>query len=277
MDKTENSYIEYVYKTVDEKELKLSFLPPIKNEYEYAPIYFLIPGGGWHTCVKESMIDFSKTSVDILRNSGFAVVSIEYRTANDNIKINHILEDCFDAIGYLSTQKEKLKIDTDRIVVSGHSAGGHLALMLGYANGNLFTKNYDFNDSLAKVVVIAALSPATVLYDQPTKKNIGFGINYLFLNPNDLNERKSVSPIDCVNNSSPSTILFAGSADPLIYYESSLMLHKKLNENNVDSKLVISENAGHSFEKLKDSEEPTISFEAIQMELADFVLKRINN
>ena len=270
---SKNLAIDLVYKNIDDKDLELTFLPPINKIYEKSPVYFLIPGGGWHTAKRESMIDFSKLSVDMLRDKGFAVVAIDYRTANEQIKICDIICDCFDAIGFLAEYSENLQIDVQKIVVSGHSAGAHLALMVANANGNQFTNQYNFDKNLAKVTVVAALSPATVLYEEEYQKTIGFGINYLFKNPDDLDERKKASPIEYVSALSPSTILFAGTSDPLIYSKSSEILYDKLVSNKVNSKLVLSKNAGHSFEKLTGEKEPSISFEEIQKLLVYFVLE----
>lgn len=269
----ENSAIDLVYKNIADKDLKLTFLHPSNKIHKKSPIYFLIPGGGWHTAERYSMINFSKLSVEKLRNKGFAVVAIDYRTANDQIKICDIIGDCFDAIGFLAENSEELQIDTKKIVVSGHSAGAHLALMIANANGNQFTNRYDFNKNSAKVISAAALSPATVLYEEEYQKTIGFDINYLFENPDDLAERKKASPIEYISDSSPSTILFAGTLDPLIFSKSSEIFYDKLVLARVNSKMILSENAGHSFEKISDDKQPSISFEEIQKILIDFVLE----
>lgn len=272
---SKNEAFDLVYKNINDKVLELTFLPPLNKIYEKSPVYFLIPGGGWHTAKRESMIDFSKLSVDMLREKGFAVAAIDYRTANEQIKICDIIGDCFDAMGYLAEHSESLEIDVQKIAVSGHSAGAHLALMLAYADGNRFTKQYDFNKISAKIKVAALLSPATVLYEEEYGKTIGFGISYLFKNPDDLDERKKASPIEYVSDLSPSTILFAGTSDPLIYPKSSEILYDKLNLYKVNCKMVLSENAGHSFEKLSEDNEPSVSFEQIQKMLVEFVVENI--
>ena len=265
---------EITYKVIEDRELKMTFLPPTNKKYKNAPLYFIIPGGGWHSAIKESMIEFSQISVDMLREKGFAVASIEYRTANDTVKMCDILEDCFDALGYLCANSTQLRIDTSKIVTSGHSAGAHLALMLAYADGNLFTKSYNFTNETAKIIAVAALSPPVVLYEKDYPKTLGFGINDLFKNPADLTERKTASPIEYISASSPPTILFASTSDNLVYHISSELLCDKLIKENVKTKLVICENGGHSFEKVGERE-PSISFESIQIMIVDFVMELI--
>ena len=262
-----------VYKTVGDRQLQMTVISPLHKKYRKAPVYFLIPGGGWHSADRQSMIDFSESSVKALLENGFAVVSVEYRTVDGQVKISDVVGDCFDALGYFCAHSEAMETDTDRIVLSGHSAGGHLALLLAYADGNIFTDHYDFSRDPYKITAVAALSPATVLYEEKYPNTIGFGISHLFADSDDLAERKEVSPIEYVHPLCPPTALFAGSKDPLIDCNSSRLLYKALQDNSVDASLILSEGAGHSFEKVSD-EEPTVSFEEIQEMLVAFVMKQ---
>lgn len=271
MPKTNAESGEYIYKTVTGKNLRFTFLPPLCEKFKGAPLYFLIPGGGWRSADMKSMINFSNQSVDALRKNGFAVISIEYRTVDTQIKISDSITDCFDALGFICENSADFNIDIKRIVLSGHSAGAHLALMLSYADGKFFTNNYDFDSIDFKVMTVAALSPATILYEVGCPKTIGFGTDYLFLNPNDLEERKKASPIEYVNPNCPPTILFAGTKDNLIYCQSSQLLYSKLKENYVKSRIILSVNAGHSFEQISADENPSISFDEIQNQLTEFV------
>nr|MCR4718346.1 hypothetical protein [Bacillota bacterium] len=78
-----DSEIDLTYKCIGERELTFTFLPPEETIYKLAPLYFIIPGGGWHTESRQSIIDFSNESVSALRKYGFAVVSIDYRVTED--------------------------------------------------------------------------------------------------------------------------------------------------------------------------------------------------
>ena len=91
-----------VYKNTPQRDLMLTFLPPIKRRYEKAPVYFIIPGGGWHHEERQSMIEFSIQSVEALRNEGFAVVSIDYRVCGEGVVMSEIIADCFDAARYIA-------------------------------------------------------------------------------------------------------------------------------------------------------------------------------
>ena len=66
-----------------------------------------------------------------LLDSGFAVVSIDYRLAPET-KLPGIIEDVQDAFRWIRASADKLHIQTDRLVVCGGSAGGYLTLMTGF-------------------------------------------------------------------------------------------------------------------------------------------------
>ena len=260
------------YKKTGDSELKLTFLPPEKTVYKSAPLYFVIPGGGWHTETRQSMLDFSEESVSALRKRGFAAVSIDYRVTKDGVtNMYDILEDCFDALSYVCDNSVKLGIDADNVILSGHSAGAHLALMLGYCNPEKFSKN----KKNYTVKGIAAMSAPTVLYDKGTN-NLADSLKKAFKNCEYEKAAKDLSPIEYVKSDCPPTLLCAGTSDYLVFATSSEMLYKKLLENNAETDIMLSVCGGHSFEKVLDSIEPSIKMKDIQLKIAEFALSHIS-
>ncbi len=73
-----------------------------------------------------------RTLRDDLIDSGYAVVSIDYRLAPET-KLAAILDDVRDAFAWIRSEGPKaFAARTDRIAVLGGSAGGYLALCSGY-------------------------------------------------------------------------------------------------------------------------------------------------
>ncbi len=263
---------DFIYKKAGGADLELTFLPPEKNIYKQAPLYFLIPGGGWHTENRQSMIDFSGKSVTELRKKGFAVVSIDYRVTEDGkTNVYDILEDCFDALSYVCTNSEKLKIDTDNIILSGHSAGAHLALIIGYCDCAKFSKNR----KNYKIRGVAAMSAPTALYDNKTH-NLSDSVSALFRNCDFDKAAKETSPIEYASKSCPPTLLCAGTSDYLVFAVSSEMLCKKLIENNAEADIILSVGGGHCFEKVHGSIEPSVSMNEIQSKITEFAISHID-
>lgn len=267
-----NGREELIYKTASNKNLMLTFLPPIEKKYEYAPLYFIIPGGGWHSENRQSILDFSCISVQSLREQGFAVVAIDYRVCSDGVIMQDIITDCFDALRYIVNYRETLKIDKNRIITSGHSAGGHLALMLAYAPKDNFYDGYEFSPEFT-VVATAPMSPVTDLAD--TSLHNLRDLSDVFDGKFDKEELIKMSPITYVSKTVPPTILFAGTCDYLIFPTSSQLMYKKLKENGIESEIVYSHGGYHCFEKIIDGIEPSISIKEVQEKITEFVIKHI--
>ncbi len=273
--KNELSASGLIYKEAEGRRLSLIFLPPLNKLYDRAPVYLIIPGGGWHEESKESMLEFSAASVMSLRKKGFAAVSIDYRVSSESgVGIEEIISDCFDAARYLSHNREKLEIDTFRIAVSGHSAGGHLALMLAYAPQDIFRKGSVLTDRF-KVIVAAPLSAPTILYDKDMEQTLNIDTGHVLKNEKNGYLSVKASPYTYVTSESPATILCAGTSDRLVFSNSSELLYKKLSDYGVKCRLVLSKCGGHCFEQMHESIKPDPSHEDIQKLISDFIIENI--
>jgi len=263
-----------VYKNTPQRDLMLTFLPPTEKKYEKSPVYFIIPGGGWHNETRQSMIDFSATSVEALRKEGFAVVSIDYRVCGEGVVMREIITDCFDAARYISHFADILGVDKNCFVLSGHSAGAHLALMLSYTPEACFKGEYDFNDDFS-IKAVAAMSAPTMLYDNNT--NNLRDICDAFIGCDTTEERKQMSPMSYVSELCPPTFLCAGTSDYLVFSKSSERLYENLQECNVPCELKLSVGGGHSFEKMHKDIVPSIEMEELQRMITSFILQYAEN
>ena len=263
-----------VYKNTPQRELMLTFLPPTEKKYKKAPVYFIIPGGGWHVVTRQSMIDISEISVEELRNEGFAVVSIDYRVCGEGVVMREIITDCFDAARYISHFADILGVDKNCFVLSGHSAGAHLALMLSYTPEACFKGEYDFNDDFS-IKAVAAMSAPTMLYDNNT--NNLRDICDAFIGCDTIEERKQMSPMSYVSELCTPTFLCAGTSDYLVFSKSSERLYENLQECNVSCELKLSVGGGHSFEKMHKDIVPSIEMEELQRMITSFILQYAEN
>lgn len=94
---------------------------------DLAPVIVWIHGGALIGGSRKQMRPVLR---DLLADSGFAQVSIDYRLAPET-KLPRILEDIHDAFAWLRRDAGHFGIDHHRIGVLGGSAGGYLALMSG--------------------------------------------------------------------------------------------------------------------------------------------------
>lgn len=99
-----------------------------KAKKENSPVYFGMHGGGFVGGNCED-IDFFCDMIN--RQLDINVVSINYRKAPD-FPYPCAVNDAFDVVGWFYSHASQYGIDTDRMAIGGHSAGGNLAAVTSY-------------------------------------------------------------------------------------------------------------------------------------------------
>lgn len=129
----------FVYKEVDGIKIEADVYArePTADDHAAAgsPIMVFIHGGGW---MGGTRTDFSRPTFHEFITRGFVIVSIDYRLLPEVDFLTGQLQDIASAEGWIREKfqadlKEagsRVKVDTDRIVVSGASAGAHLASLV---------------------------------------------------------------------------------------------------------------------------------------------------
>jgi acetyl esterase len=95
-----------------------------KDEILPALVYY--HGGGW---VIGDLDTHDVVCRTLANGARCAVFSVEYRKAPE-APFPAAVDDCFEALKFVSSQAEKLKIDPARIATGGDSAGGNLATVI---------------------------------------------------------------------------------------------------------------------------------------------------
>jgi acetyl esterase/lipase len=113
------------YLTASNVELKLDVYQR-RGMTTPQPTVIYMHGGFWVAGAKEGATMALMPWLEM----GWNVVNVEYRLGRVALA-PAALEDCFCALRFLSNQAKTYNIDLNRIVVTGESAGGHLALSLG--------------------------------------------------------------------------------------------------------------------------------------------------
>ncbi len=96
------------------------------------PVVLQIHGGGWIRGDRPS----SSSSFGPFFSAGMSVVAIEYRNAID-APAPGAIQDVRCAMAWIKANAKKYNFDPDKVVPWGGSAGGHLALMAGYAPASM--------------------------------------------------------------------------------------------------------------------------------------------
>lgn len=115
-----------LFATVDEHELKLDLYLP--EDVKNPPLMVWIHGGSWTGGSRKGC------NVKWLADHGYAVASISYRFSQHAVFPAQI-HDVKAAVRWLRAHAGEYGYDPERIGVSGESAGGHLAALLGLSAG----------------------------------------------------------------------------------------------------------------------------------------------
>lgn len=206
------------------------------------PALIFIHGGGWRGGSKAG--GFQAVNGDAMIAAGIAVFSIDYRLSGV-APYPAAVDDCLAAIRWLRAHSGELSIDPDRLAVWGSSAGGHLALMVGFiapgpedvdAQGNRLP-------SLVRCVV-DKFGPTYLAADdissQPAVRA------FLGGSPEELPEVcAAASPLTHASPQSPPVLIMHGTDDRTVPYSQSVLLKNKLDELGVPCELITFEGAGH--------------------------------
>lgn len=92
----------------------------------------------------------TKEIPEYLKKKGLGVVGVGYRLS-PKVKVSEIINDAAAAIKWVYNEVENYGGDKKKIVLSGHSAGGYLALMVGMDKSYLGRHGIDADSLLALV------------------------------------------------------------------------------------------------------------------------------
>lgn len=234
-----------VYSTANNTPLKLDVWYPRDNPNP-TPTLVYIHGGGWIFGSKEGAILQTLPYME----KGWRVVNVEYRMAGNSLAPAAV-EDARCALRWVFRNAKLYNFDTSKIVVTGHSAGGHLALMMGMlSDGNpLDNQCYadeKYGDVKMKVAAIVNWYGPTDIYDLFQGENLrNYGKMWIGSQSNPKEIADKVSPLTYVRAGLPPTISIHGDKDDVVPYSHATRLHAELDKVKVPNKLVTIKNGGH--------------------------------
>jgi acetyl esterase/lipase len=118
------------YCNTQERNLALDVFYPAKRSKHKKTAILIIHGGGWRSGSK----DMFHSMAQHLAALGYVCFTPEYRLSTEALYPAGVY-DVKAAIRWVRKNAWKYNIDTNKIVVAGHSAGGELAAMMGATNG----------------------------------------------------------------------------------------------------------------------------------------------
>lgn len=198
------------------------------------PTIIYIHGGGWVGGTKEGAL----MSLMPYFEMGWNVVNVEYRMERVS-PAPAAVEDCLCALRFVAAHAKEYNIDTARLVTTGDSAGGHLALTTGMIPQSAGLDRQCPGPELPKVAAILdwyGITDVNDLLDGPNQKS--YAVQWLGSLPDKEAIAKRVSPLEYVRPGLPPILMIQGDADPVVPYSHSVRLKEALDKAGVPNELV---------------------------------------
>lgn len=231
-----------VYLTIGDRPLHLDlYIHPDATPKRPGPVLVHFHGGGWARGARPSGWGGFRPWFA----AGFSVATVEYRLAGE-ARAPAAVQDARCALHWIGANADRLGFDTRRMIVSGTSSGGHLALMAG-----LLPDGNDVDVDACRTVPKAA---AIVDFYGPsdlTAVQAGSGArhptvaNWIGSDARAATLERAMSPVTHVAADSPPVFIVHGDADQVVPLEQSVELKKRLDAASVPSELFVVPGGGH--------------------------------
>jgi acetyl esterase/lipase len=170
---------------------------------------------------------------------GWNVVNVEYRLGRVALA-PAALEDCMCALKWVVSQAKTYNFDVNRLVVTGESAGGHLALSLGMIPESAgLDRECASATQLPRVSAVInwfGITDVGDVIDGPHRANAA--MQWFGGLPNRDEIAKRVSPLTYVRAGLPPIMTIHGDADTTVPYPQAVRLHEALKSVGADNVLI---------------------------------------
>ena len=212
------------------------------------PTLVFYHGGGWVQGTKEA----AAMSLMPWLEMGWNVVNVEYRMARVALA-PAAAEDAQCALRFVVSQAKNYNIDTGKIVLSGESAGGHLALLAGMAPesagftaacaGGGFAGNETAVPKIAAIVNWYGITDVVDMLGGPNARS--YAVQWVGGAANRDAVARNVSPLTHVRADLPPILSIQGDADPIVPYSQNVRLRDALSKAGVKHELFTVPGGGH--------------------------------
>jgi acetyl esterase/lipase len=214
------------------------------------PTLVFYHGGGWVGGTKEA----SFMSIMPWLEMGWNVVNVEYRMARTALAPAAV-EDTLCALRFVTSDAnaKTYNIDRNRIVVSGESAGGHLALAAGmipasagFTNicaGGGFAGSENSVPKVAAIINWYGITDVAEMLGGPNARS--YAVQWVGSGKDREEVAKSVSPLTYVRAGLPPILTIHGDKDPIVPYTQGARLREALNKAGVTNELFTVQGGGH--------------------------------
>lgn len=232
------------YGNVGERPLLLDLYKP-KQQNGKVPGLIFIHGGGWKSGGRQDY----RVYTTWFAQQGYVAVTIGYRLSKEAL-FPAAVEDAKCAVRWMRAEAESLGVDPDKIVVLGGSAGGHLAMMVGYSADDKTLEGIGGHAEVSSQV--AAVVDIYGPFDFETPEGKSADVVKQFLGKQSYEEApelwKRLSPVTYLNTGGPPTLIIHGSLDEIVPISQAEMLSRRLMELKIPSRYIRLEGWPHTMD-----------------------------
>lgn len=229
-----------VYQVANNQSLKLDvwYQHDVKT---LSPTLVYIHGGGWIFGIKEgSILQFLP-----FLEKGWTVVNVEYRMASSSLAPAAV-EDTRCALRWVIRNAPQWRFDTSKIVLMGHSAGGHLSLITSMLPDGTGLDNQCYGTENLKVAAIINWFGPTDVNDLVKGENLkNYAVMWLGSQPNAEEIARRVSPLTYVRAGLPPILTIHGEKDDVVPYSHATRLRDALDNAKVPNQLLTIAGGAH--------------------------------
>jgi len=211
------------YLTSEGFESRLDLYVP-RNATAPTPVLMYFHGGFW---VRGSK-DASMLNILPYLEMGWAVVNVGYRLGRISLAPAAV-QDARCALRWVVRNAAQYRLDTSRIVTTGHSAGGHLSLMTGMLTPAAgLDDRCPGSEPLSVAAIIDWYGPTDVgdQLEGPNRQDAV--VEWFGGMPDRFEVAERVSPLTYVRRDLPPILTIHGDADRTVPYEHAVRLHAAL-------------------------------------------------
>jgi len=243
-----------LYAAVDNRLLALDLYMP--EGHPNPNLIVWVHGGAWHSGSKEDPpLDFLK--------EGYALASVDYRLSVE-APLPAMVYDIKAAIRWLRGHADEYGYKSEKIVIWGSSAGGHLAALVGTTNGvkeleGNIGHHTDESSDVQGIIDFFGPTDFLTILQQSTPHGINVRAPALALlmgKPVEQDSAKAAleSPVFQVDPSDPPIFIAHGDQDNQVPINQSLELVGAYEKNNLPVQMEVVHGAGHGGNAFHDRE-----------------------
>ena len=214
----------------ENERLKLDVYYPRVEVKEEKPVVIFVHGGSWKSNSKDQFRFIGKN----LAKRGYIAVLPNYRLVPD-YRYPAQIKDVAKAFKWTENNINSFGGTSNNIILSGHSAGGHLAALLGYSDYwqekyNISKKNIDY------LVLLAGVYKFADNYEEGSEVVKDFvPIKYW----------EEAQPALQLDYSDPSTFILQGLQDETVSPKQADYLAKIMQKKDIKHKKILKEDLNH--------------------------------